>query len=469
MPLILLLALTRTGTLVVETPHYGATISVDRRPIGTAPVEPRVLPTGWHLVEVFARERPPWGRLVFVPPGKTVRVSVRLAPLPAQRRRASTDAGAPPPTWSLTGRAGVRAALRGPDRSVALVQRARLDGQDVLGADTRLVVDLGGESRIVDRGQPLLRLIAPGRASRLRIDAAWAGWRGLRAGRLPLSGPGDTAVVLDGIDGGVSTLGWRLAGRVGGRGAPVGARPDALLAGVGLTRERGPLTGRVRWWHHATHHLDGRLATRGDRWQIATAGSLVGDRLHRARVDTRWDAVHLGYAVRGPGVSRLVDPLRSLRLDPLDRTPWHGPRIALDGQAGPWRGDGALRLRISDAGARLDGAMGIIRDLAGWRAGARLRGVVSRWESPPPRPFLRHRVGAALTARWGQRLDAALGAAWQATDRSRRVLPEGAARLRWPLVDRLSVEAEISAAAVDPAVLPGDGPLLTGLLGVRLR
>lgn len=468
MPAILLLALARHGTLAVETPHYGATISVDRRPIGTAPVAPQRVAVGWHLVEVFARGRPPWGRLVFVAPDRILTLSVVLEALPTARE-APAAAGRPPAVWRLTGRAGLRGAARGPDRSAALEQRARLEGDEVAGADTRLVVDLAGESQLSSSGRSLLRLISPDDPSRLRIDAAWVGWRSIRGGRLPLIGPGAALVVLDGVEATGAWQRWQVDARLGARGAPVGGRPEEPLVAIGLAHTAGPVRGHARWWHHDHHYGDGGITAQGARWRLASAASLVDARLHRAQVEGRWDAVDLGYTVRGPARGALVDPLRTLGLDPLDRIAWHGPRLRVLLGERPWVADAQARVRMSAQGARFDGGIGVERRQAAWRLGMRLDGLASRWSRSPPAPHLRQRIGARVEAGWGRAATVALGGAWQATDRSRQVLPEGAVRLTVPLVDRLELYAEAAGEAVDPAVLAGEGLLWHGRVGVRLR
>lgn len=464
--LVLLLAL-RTGTLVVQTPHYGATVSVDRRPIGTAPVDPLRLSIGWHLVEVFARARPAWSRLIFIAPGQTVTVNVQLAALPVRRASQPADPAQPDPRWTLTGRAGLIGARRGDDASLALQHRARLGGTEVLGKHTRLSLAIFGESRVAGQGAELLRRIQPREASRLRIDEAMVAWRDLRGGRLLLTGPAHSLLVLDGLDGALRLGAHRVGARLGWQGAPVGMRPDDPVGGLRWRVQHDRGSGGLRWLYHQKHHVEADGQARIETVQLMARGSMVGRRLHRAQIDARRGPVRLGYGARGAGRSALIDPTMGLlRRDPR---PWHGPRAGLDGAWRAWRSDLAAQWRRTTLGDRWLLRGGVDRRVIAWRLGVRLSGLSAHGQ-PIAQPIeLQRQWRGAVTARWGRRIDLAGGAVWQATQAGRRWLPEANLRLDWPLVGALSLDVALSVQAVDPAVLPGRGVLTWGRLGVRLR
>ena len=75
----LLWLLVSTGTLTVRAPHYGATVLVDRRPVGRVPMAPSEVSAGLHLVELRQQGTIRWRRLVFVPPGQAVVVDASWA------------------------------------------------------------------------------------------------------------------------------------------------------------------------------------------------------------------------------------------------------------------------------------------------------------------------------------------------------------------------------------------------------
>lgn len=468
MTAIALLVALQHGSLLVDTPHYGATISVDRRPIGTAPLPAQTVAVGWHLVEVFARGRPAWARLVFVPPGEQVTVTVKLAPMPRQIARKTGPDDTHTPTWRLSGRVRVEAAKRGADTSVALTERARLIGDDVLGADTMVRVDLSGESRLDQSGRPLLRLIDPQRPSRIRVNELSAGWRGLRAGRLLMDGPAMTALTVDGFSGRLTVGDWQGAVFGGARGAPVGDRPSTPVGGVGVARTTGALRPRLRWIGHDAQHTEAGISYQNNTLQVSTVASTVDAALHRARLDLRWRGLRLGYAARGSGRSRLVDPVRSLGLAPAELSRWHGPRVGGVATVGAWTLDGDARLRWGDEADRWDAHGAVARRVGAWRATVLVDGFATRWRRPPEGPFLENGARGTLSARYAG-LTLSGGAAWQTTNATGRVLPEGGARWMLPLTGPLDLVAEASAQAVDPAILPGDGLLFSGRLGVRLR
>ncbi|MGK0358063.1 MAG: hypothetical protein ACI9U2_000346 [Bradymonadia bacterium] len=473
MTAIALLVALQHGSVLIDTPHYGATISVDRRPIGTAPLPAHPVAVGWHLVEVFARGRPAWARLVFVPPGREVRVRVELAAMPRRALTKSTGPNDKTPTWRLSGRVRVEAAKRGADAALALTERGRLVGEDVLGDDTTVTVDLSGESRLDQTGRPLLRLVDPQRPSRVRMNEAFARWRGLRAGRLLLDGPATTALTVDGL-GGRLTLGeWQGEAFGGARGAPVGARPSTPVGGVGVARASGTLRPRLRWIGHDAQHVEAGISLRDQTPENETLGasavaSTVGRALHRARVDLRWRRLRVGYAARGAGRSRLIDPVRSLALAPPELSEWHGPRIGAAARLGPWLIDGHARLRWGVEADRWDAQGALSRSVGRWQTSVLIDGFATRWLRPPQGPFLQNGARGVFSARYAG-LTVSGGAAWQTTDATARLLPEGGLRLALPISGPLDLVAEASAQAVDPAILSGDGLLISGHLGVRLR
>jgi hypothetical protein len=464
---LVLMLMAQTGTLVVDTPHYGATISVDRRPVGTAPIDPLTLATGWHLVEVFARKRPPWSRLIFVAPGKTVRLQVRLAAAP-KRRQPKQDAPAQAtPAWTLTGRAGFIGARRGDDASLALQQRARLGGTDVLGKSTRLSLAIFGESRLTGRGDELLRRVRPQTPSRLRVDEAMVSWRSLRAGRLLLTGPASALLVLDGVEGALTWGAHRFTARGGLRGAPVGERPDAPVGGLDwqVRGDRGQIG--LSWLHHGHHHSEASGQLRWRTLRLSGRTSLVDATLHRADLQVRRGGVQLSYRARGSARSDLIDPVAPLLA--RDPRPWHGPQVMLDGAWQDWQGDIAVDWQRGALGDRWRSVAALNRRVAAWNLGFRASGLGSRGPRVHRPTELHHQWRGALTARWTRRLDTHAGLVWQATNSGRVWLPEAGARLDWPLMGALSLTAEIAAQAMDPAVLPGEGLLTMGQLGLRLR
>jgi hypothetical protein len=69
------------GTLAINADHPGATVFVNRRNVGTAPVRVRNLKAGAHLVWVESDGYRRWTRVVTVPFERVTRVLVDLEPL----------------------------------------------------------------------------------------------------------------------------------------------------------------------------------------------------------------------------------------------------------------------------------------------------------------------------------------------------------------------------------------------------
>lgn len=64
----------KRGTVVVDESATGATVEIDGRPLGTAPVTVTELPAGRHLVRALREGRPPWGEVIDVRAGEVVTV-----------------------------------------------------------------------------------------------------------------------------------------------------------------------------------------------------------------------------------------------------------------------------------------------------------------------------------------------------------------------------------------------------------
>lgn len=73
------------GTLTVRADHPGALVFVNRKPVGTAPVQVRNLRAGAHLVWVESEGYRRWTRVVTVPAEHVTRVAADLEPIDAER------------------------------------------------------------------------------------------------------------------------------------------------------------------------------------------------------------------------------------------------------------------------------------------------------------------------------------------------------------------------------------------------
>ena len=105
--------------------------------------------------------------------------------------------------------------------------------------------------------------------------------------------------------------------------------------------------------------------------------------------------------------------------------------------------------------------------LGGWRVGGGAGGLALAGD-----PLLEGVARADLSWGWrggGWRLGGSAGGAWMRAGGAGRWLPEGAAEASLPLAPSLALNARGLVAAVHPALHPEGGPLVFGLLEVRLR
>ncbi|MCB9543230.1 MAG: PEGA domain-containing protein [Myxococcales bacterium] len=488
-PLLALAVLAATGgTLVVESPDYGATVVVDKRPIGIVPVDPWPLPAGLHLVEILRDGRPAWSRLVFVPPGETVRLSVTL-PLrslpPVSARRSGEP---PPPRYGLSGSVGAEVAATRGRFDVDLVQRWRLEAHDAPAAGLSAAVEAWVFSDLVDRGGELAW--APRRDGRVHVEEARlgydGGWGGARAGRLIASGPGGRAFLLDGAAVAVEGERVGVSARGGRRYAPIGPAPASPgLAAAGLTLAPWADAARLALdalWQERLH-LDARLRARHGPARLAFDARTIGAALAAAELRATGERGGLSGWIEG-----------GVRTDA--RGPFETPRWALTltelvspagwsigagarGAFGAWQAGGRVERRDGEGPAsaihpdRWAADVELLRALGSGRAG--ITGTLLIADSgalDPDTPALRRRLGAALLGdqrlgRWRFALRAGVEAL--RIDARERLLPAGEAAATVALGGGFELDAAALVGAAHPALHPEGGPVVGGQLRVRLR
>lgn len=498
-----------TGTLEFETPHYGATVHVDRAPIGQAPVPPATLPAGLHLLEMRARGRVPWRRLVFIPPGGRLRVVARPAALEADpAASASSDAPAAnaEPRYQLRGHALVEQAWLGDSRDLDIDQRWSLVGERVLGRHVGFGLTLRARNDLDgDRGSPLTDTTDRGdtgeRASELLLDEATLRLDGpveAALGRTWTNGPGARPLRLDG-----GTARWH-ATDVLEVGALGGLRSDPEQApgsprGVAGVRVQGSADApfRIRagaaWLWQARHHLDltgafgpgrARLLARV-RW-IETA---FAEAALRARRGGAWLELHRRAEVDGPFETLISVP---------DIT-WDGSEGYRAIRAG-WRSDpGGFETSVRGELRDGDGAPSAARPNvarahlgARWRAGAwpggawvlglAIDALTAEVSDAPEAPAVPASAAAAATVEVTlglARIELDGGMRWLAvrgprdattadspTVQTGRGLPEGRLVLRATVGGELDIGLVGGVSAVHPSVHPEGGPL--GRLGLEV-
>jgi hypothetical protein len=472
------------GALVVRAATYGLTIAVDRRPVGTTPVQPVSVAPGFHLVEALRGGRPVWARLVFVGAGESLDVDVDVAPAPVIEAPPVAEA-ARAPRFDLTGDVALTAARLGADRDLDLRQDWRLSGEGA-GLDgalrLRAASDLdGGGAEDPLRGLHDVR----GAPTEIALEEAWvggsAGAARLEGGRLPATGPGGVALVVDGARARVSAGGLALAGIGGWRAdPPYRLRGARGLGGAGLELRAGPASGFVRYLYHRAHHLDagatveaGPLSLSADGRAVddapAEAGGLAALDVGAGRV---WASARRRFGASGP----FEDPARLLGL--LLPPPPAGWEAAV-GASAPL-GGATLHLmalgREPDARdpAFVQATADLLQPWGAWTFGATGEAIAAE---ATPGPALRRSARGGLSAAFdvgGWRGQGAAGlrrlrAADDAGRTTDRWLPEGSLRLGRSLDEDLEAYVAADARAVSPAWWPGGGPLTTLTLGVTLR
>lgn len=485
--LIALLGAPPTGTLTIESGDYGATVVVDRWPIGIIPVEPAAVTAGLHLVEVLRDGRPVWARLVFVPAGQELRVPVALPARTLPPRRSTP--GRVAPRYTLGGAVGAEVSGAGDRLDLDLVQRYRLTADDVPAAGLSAAAEVWVFSDLVDRGEgDDLRWVTR-RAAPVHLEEARVGYAGsaghLDAGRVVTTGPGGRAFVLDGARGALGGEAFEVRARAGRRFEPVGPAPStAWLAGGGLRAAPwgDVLTASIDVLHHARLHVDGVVAGRWGRGRARIEGRSIGDRLA---------ALTGGAGLDGEGISG--DIAGGVRTDA--RGPFETPRWALGltdlaspagwwlaGRTrlthGPWRAAGRVEWRDGAGSASaehpdrwavdLDG----VRAIGAGRVGVQGAALVADVGEGVPSPALRRRLGAwalgdQTVGRW--RFAMRLGVEQLVIGAVERTLPTGDVGVRIALTEEFEVEASGAVRAVHPTLYPDGGPLWSGRLGVRLR
>ncbi len=476
--LLVVLGAPAPGVLEVRSPDYGATVSIDRRPVGKVPLPPWPLPAGLHRVEVRAVGRPAWRRTVLVAPGARVVLTVELPPAPPAPPPMAVAVDAPPaPT--LRGAVGLRWAHDGARGDLDLAQRWRLT---VAPAPRWAAAVAVGARSDVAGDAPALQG-APWRATDGRVRvleatlerrfAAGAVLGGRQLGR----GPGGRAYRFDGLRG-RSTLGPTVEAHLGRRAEPLGATPDApRLGGARAAIDRDAWRLEGAYLFHGAHHLDAEARWRPRPLQISLGAWLADAALVEGRgaLAGRWGALSAraeGRLHRAPPTP--FDLLAAIGLLPdEDAARWREGRLGVGFAPDAWTAtaDAGLRAR-ADGWRRWDAAARVARRLGASEVGARGRGLWGEGR-PPDGPALRSAVHGAAEGAWADgRWRLALSGGVARIDpvgAAARTLPEGSLRLEVGLVDDLALRFDAGVAAAHPSWIEGGGPLLQGGLAVVLR
>lgn len=491
-----------SGVLEVRSPDYGATVAVDRVPVGLVPVKPLPVAAGFHLVEVLLRGRPTWARLVYVAPGARLVLPVQLAPAPRVVAPAPGEAAPPPaPRFSVEARVAAEAAGTGAadeTAALAVTQRWRVAGRNLGHPTLSAAVDVRATDLLAGQRFDLLQAAHGARRRVVAPHEARADWRPaggelwLSGGRLLETAPGGWPLFLDG-----AWARWRpaaalsLGGFGGLRADPGRRRPEAAAlagfgAGVAPWGEHLALDGT--WLFCDGPLVDAGLRGRAGGWRYAGGSRWHADRWLEGRAHTAWGHAALDLWAEVAAADLTTDPFRGpplrpglttspvpswrevaagLRLDPTDRLGLRAEVRARDGRAPPSPTRPAL----------LVGEATLRWGPAGWGLG--VEGLVLEADIGPPsgEPGVAHAVRGRLAADarvQRLRLVAGAGAARvvsqdPSTVRTAHVVPEGALAIEVELLRGLSVALEGWSEAVHPRLARGGGPLFGGTFDVRVR
>ncbi len=465
----LLWLLATAGILTVRSPHYGATVIVDRQPVGRVPLDPLELPAGLHLVELRQSGETRWSQVVYVPPARTVELDATWASAATPAASSSAPPAQRPPSYTLEASAGVELAHLGDATDLDLVHAWRVEGRRLGWRGLSAVVDVrgradvagdaalpGGETLLVERttdgANPGLRLDE----ARLRAKHDGATVDG---GRMLALAPGRRLYVLDGIRARGDLGDWEVRAAAGARAAPLGARAvDPWLGSVGVSWERLAALDAV--WAE-TLHLDASGA--GDLGPLRLDGAVrtVGETVALASATARW-ATHAW--IRG-AARRACDGPFEPPPRPLDlHRRVEGWEVSLGGEVGPTSALVAARAGVVD---HAEAELASRWRLGAWRLGAVGGGLVARGD-----PLLDAWGRGAAELGWSRaslRARTSAGAAWMRAGERDRWLPEASADLSVPLGGPLSLGGRLLVAGVHPEVHPQGGPMVYGGLEVRLR
>ena len=484
MGLLLLLALlvsTPDGLLILESPHYGARVSVDRQPVGRVPLKPLPLSAGLHLLEVESTGRSTWSRLVMIPTDGTVRVAVSLGPRRPRLRPPTVD-DPQPQGPQLSGTTGLEWALHRGESDLELAWRWRLTTQP--GPHWSTALGVRAYTKIVGQDDTLLRAVDVDHPRTLRLDEARVSWRDawhLDLGRLLPLAPGGRALRLDGARAGYQTTDWGLQLLGGARAEPIGPPPNSfLLVGARGHHQWGGLRAHSAVFWHDRLHIDLGAKARLSNW--------------RARLDLRWIGADLALAdlaahsqhptwrvgarltLRRPAAGPFERPLlssthaRGSTLAHYDQATAHIERTVDRG----WYG--ALITRARSGQTTIDNPDQLsARGSTGWRFAHASIGVSGHaaWFDPGdlgPAIYQQHHLH--LRGGWQTgplRIEIYGGWSRLELDTGQVDLPVGGTQMSWMLLDHWSVALSLDTRATHPSWLPDGGPLTTGRLEIRLR
>lgn len=505
-PLLALMVLaTSTGTLAVDSPDYGATVVVDRRPLGIIPIAPAPVAAGLHLVEILRDGRPAWTRLIFVPPGVTVRLVVNLPMRTLPPITARRPDEPPAPRYRLAGSVGAEVAAAPGWTDLDLVQRWRLEASDAPVPGLSAAVEAWVFSDLLDRGDE--RSWVPRHSERVHVEEARVGYEGrsgeVQAGRLREVGPGGRVFLLDGARAQLASDAIALHARGGWRHEPRGpmpSSPELLGAGLSLIPWRDAIRMSLDAIWQESLHLDGHLHAQHGWARLALAGRSIGHEL--AAADARVTVEHAGLAgwveggVRSDARGAFETPRWWLTLTELISPAGWSAGGGARWHRGAWQASAQIERR-DGAGA----ASAVHPDR--WQADAEVThgigrgrlGVIARWLDadigamhgitsegngiepdspplPPDPPALRRWLMASLIAetRFGPwHLATRAGVESVHIDAHPRLLPTGEAIAGLTLGASFELGAALRIGAVHPALHPQGGPLISGLFHIRLR
>ncbi|MCA9541795.1 MAG: PEGA domain-containing protein, partial [Myxococcales bacterium] len=291
-----LLASPPDGTVRIASPHYGATVAVDRRPVGHVPLPELSLAPGLHLVELLRDGRPVFAQVVFVAPGQMLTVPIALPEAPLRPTDVPLAKGAAPaPRYDLQATLALQGARRGHTTDLDLMHRWRLSARDMPAPRWRGALQVTGRHDLAGDGDELIDAARAEAQTGLRVDEAWIGQgaaTGFVVGRQMANGPGGRAFHFDG-----GTLRAPLGEhggaelRLGRRAAALGPNPTVpWLAGLGLRAEGSVLEGGVAALFHDRWHVDAHAQGRWRALRMTLRARAVDEVLAdaNARVDVHF-------------------------------------------------------------------------------------------------------------------------------------------------------------------------------------